>query len=122
MKPPDRRKSSQTNRATGKDFTTFISLFSRILDSTLVDRQSNYNVPEREQALITTAQEAAKQLGMSQQHFGLLIKRGLVSARRAGRIVLVDPSEARKDLEAKGYSWGQRPRKSRENKSVQVAP
>lgn len=70
--------------------------------------------------MITTAQEAAKLLGMAPQHLHDHIKRGIVSARRAGRIVLIDPTQARKEMEAHGYAWSSRPRKIKENKGTQV--
>lgn len=53
--------------------------------------------------MVTTMTQAAKQLGIAKQQLYRFVKSDVVSGQRAGRVVLIDPEQARRELEADGY-------------------
>lgn len=76
--------------------------------------------------MIMTMTQAARQLGIPYQHLRKNIDRGVVSAKRQGTVVLVDPEQARKQLEANGFFWRsmairQGQSKGQEKRTAQVA-
>ncbi len=52
---------------------------------------------------MVTMTEAAEKLGIRPQRLYEKVKRGVVSSQRYGRAVMIDPEQARKELEAAGY-------------------
>lgn len=55
--------------------------------------------------MITTMTDAARRLGIPYQRLQDNIKRGIVSASRAGGCILVNPEIARQELEDNGFFW-----------------
>ncbi len=53
--------------------------------------------------MITTMTDAAKQIGIPKQRLYHNIKSGVVSARKVGKVVLLDPEVAREELRCNGF-------------------
>lgn len=55
--------------------------------------------------MVTTMTGAAKALGMTRQALWLKVQEGVVSARKEGGVVLIDPEQARQELTVTGYFY-----------------
>lgn len=53
--------------------------------------------------MITTAQNAAEELGVPHQRLRHYMKRGKVSYQRAGGVYILDPDVAQREMEEAGY-------------------
>lgn len=63
----------------------------------------NANTDKERVKTMETMAEAAQKLGMTKQQLHPLVKKGIVSYRKSGNIVLINPETARRELLAAGF-------------------